>query len=85
MGMEGKFLKFITYMYNHSKARMEIINKLSKSFDILCGTKQGHPASPELFKMYIHELSVDLNNTTDENIYVPEINGKSLTHLHLGR
>ena len=71
-------------MYNHSKARIKIINKLSKSFDILCGTEQGHPASPELFKMYIHELSVDLNNTTDENIDVPELNGKSLTHP-LGR
>ena len=80
MGIEGKFLKCITYMYYHSKARI-IINKLSKSFDILCGTEQGHPASPEQFKMYTHELSVDLNNTTDQNINVPELNGKSLTHL----
>ena len=83
MGIEGKFFNCITHMYNNSKARIKIINKLSQSFEILCGTEQGHPASPELFKMYIHELSVDLNNMTNitESINVPVLNGQLITHL----
>ena len=61
MGVQGKNFSCISYMHKHSKARLKIIHKLSESFDILCGTEQGHPVSPELFKMYIHKLSLELN------------------------
>ena len=75
MGVQDTFFSCISYMYKHSKARLKIINKLSESFDILCGTKQGHPVSPELFKIYIHKLSMELN------VNVPELNGKPISHL----
>ena len=31
-----------------------------RKIDLLCGTEQGHPMSPELYKCFIHQLSVDL-------------------------
>ena len=71
-------------MYKHSKARIKIISKLSDSMDILCGTEQGHPVSPELFKMYIHKLSLELNEmaySIENPINVPELNGESISHL----
>ena len=80
MGMEGKFFDCITHMYRNSKARIKIINKLSDAIDILCGTEQGHPISPELFKIYIHQLSVDLNNMSD-NLKLPLLNNVQISHL----
>ena len=71
-------------MYKHSKARLKIIHKLSESFDILCGTEQGHLVSPELFKMYIHKLSMELNEIAQnlENpVNVPELNGTPISHI----
>ena len=71
-------------MYKHSKARLKIIHKLSESFDILCGTEQGHLVSPELFKMYIHKLSMELNEIAQnlENpVKVPELNGTPISHI----
>ena len=56
-----------------------MVKKLSESFDILAGTEQGHPMSPELFKIYIHDLSVKLNDLSDLN--VPPLNQRPITHL----
>ena len=84
MGVDGKFFNCMSYMYKHSKARIKIISKLSDSMDILCGTEQGHPVSPELFKMYIHKLSLELNEmaySIENPINVPELNGESISHL----
>ena len=52
-------------MYQNSKAKVRLISKLSEDLDILAGTEQGHPMSPELFKTYIHELSERLNGIED--------------------
>ena len=71
-------------MYKHSKARLKIIHKLSESFDILCGTERGHPVSPELFKMYIHKLSLELNEMAqnlENSVNVPELTGTPISHL----
>ena len=54
-------------MYKNSKAKIKLIAKISDSFDILAGTKQGHPMSLELFKTYIHELSERLNSIQDRS------------------
>ena len=43
---------FFENMYNNSHAKMKINGKLSEAFDILSGTEQGHPMSPELFKNF---------------------------------
>ena len=44
-------------MYNNSTAKIKINKLLSPKFDINKGTEQGHPISPELFKLYISDLS----------------------------
>jgi hypothetical protein len=66
-------------MYQNSKAKVRLISKLSEDLDILAGTEQGHPMSPELFKTYIHGLSVRLNNIKD--LDCPTLNETALTHL----
>ena len=70
--------------YKHSKARLNIINKLSELFDISCGTEQGRPVSPELFIIYIHKLSMELNEMAynlENPVNVPELDGTPISHL----
>ena len=57
-----------------------MVNKISEAIDILIGTEQGHPMSPELFKMYLLELSEDLNDIT-EDLNVPVLNNVNISHL----
>ena len=45
----------------------------------MCGTEQGHPMSPELFKCYINDLSQELNDL--DNIAVPTLDGLKVSHL----
>ena len=56
-----------------------MVKKISESFEILAGTEQGYPMSPELFKIYIHDLSLKLNSLDDPN--VPLLNEIPVTHL----
>ena len=56
-----------------------MVRKLSECFEIAAGTEQGHPLSPELFKCYIHELSIRLNNISGINS--PQLNRLNVTHL----
>ena len=76
MGIRGRFFCCLEEM---STAKIKLLNKMSEKIELLCGTEQGHPMSPELFKCFIHQLSVDLNNVT-ENM-VPELNSVQVTHL----
>ena len=79
MGFTGKFLNCLSFMYNNSKARIKIIKKLSAAFDVKAGTEQGHPMSPELFKIFIHDLSVQIRDRTD--LAVPLLNEERCSHL----
>ena len=79
MGVRGKLYNCLEYMYTNSKAKVKLLSKLSEEMDILAGTEQGHPMSPELFKCYIHELSEELNSCEDVNI--PELAGRGISHL----
>ena len=79
LGIQGKFLKCLEFMYKNSNARIKLISKISDSFDILAGTEQGHPMSPELFKTYIHELSERLNGL--DGVDCPKLNETIVTHL----
>ena len=78
-GVRGKFFDCLAYMYKNSNAKVKLLNKLSAKIDILTGTEQGHPMSPELFKSYIHHLSELLNSM--DNVNVPVLNGVKITHL----
>ena len=57
IGIHGKFFNVIGDMYNKSTARLKIEKFLSKMFDLSKGTEQGHPMSPDLFKLFILDLS----------------------------
>ena len=65
-------------MYSNSTGRIKLNGKISRPFQILKGTEQGHPLSPELFKVYFKELS-DLLNGLPTNC--PLLSDISVTHL----
>ena len=67
-------------MYSNSCAKVKLLNRLSEKIEILCGTEQGHPMSPELFKCYIHSLS-EILKEENENINVPTLNESRVSHL----
>ena len=79
LDIQGRFFDCMEYMYTHSKAKIKLLNKLSDKIEVLCGTEQGHPMSPELFKCFVHQLSEDLNSLQD--IEVPVLNTVKVTHL----
>ena len=79
LGMQGRFFDCLQYMYRNSKARLKMIKKLSACFDVNAGTEQGHPLSPELFKCYIHELSLKINALP--GVESPQLNDQQITHL----
>ncbi|KAL5267087.1 hypothetical protein ACHWQZ_G004202 [Mnemiopsis leidyi] len=58
MGIQGKFFNCLQHMYTNSSAKVKLLNKLSEKIDILCGTEQGHPMSPELFPHRYHSRLV---------------------------
>ncbi|XP_063691187.1 uncharacterized protein LOC134823582 [Bolinopsis microptera] len=68
MGIAGKFFECISHMYNNSSTRVKLIQKLSAAIDVTIGTEQGHPMSPELFKLYIHELSIRLEQIEELDV-----------------
>ena len=67
-------------MYSNSSVRIKLLQKLSDKIDILVGTEQGHPMSPELFKVYILDLSTDLNEDLDD-MRLPVLNNNRISHL----
>ena len=79
MGIQGRFFICVEDMYSGSIAKIKLLNKLSEKIEILCGTEQGHPMSPELFKCFIHHLSVELNNIS--GLSTPTLNSVQVTHL----
>ena len=66
-------------MYTNSKAKIKLLDKLSKVIDVLVGTEQGHPMSPEFFKVFLLDLSEELNDNTDAA--VPQLNKEFISHL----
>ena len=79
MGVQGQFFNCMEFMYKNSSAKVKLLNKLSESIDVIYGTEQGHPMSPELFKCFIHQLSLDINAFDDAE--VPTLNSERITHL----
>ena len=77
-GVNGGFFNIIRSMYSSSRGFIKLEGKLSQAFQILKGTEQGHPLSPELFKAYFKELSDLLNNL---NVNCPSLSGISVSHL----
>ena len=79
IGIAGNFFQCINYMYNHSSTRIKLIRKLSAAIDVTVGTEQGHPMSPELFKLFIHDLSRKIEEIDELNS--PLLNGFKVSYL----
>ena len=62
LGLQGNCFNVLRHMYNNSKARLKLAQKLSNIIDIAIGTEQGHVTSPELFKCFLLDLSTSLND-----------------------
>ena len=79
MGLSGNIFMCIQHMYRGSSTRIKLIKKISDAIEVQVGTEQGHPLSPELFKIFIHDLSVELNNISSD-LY-PCLMDTSINHL----
>ena len=66
-------------MYESSSAIIKINGRISDSFAIGKGTEQGHPLSPDLFKVYFRDLSFLLNDNNQSTS--PDLNGIPISHL----
>ena len=77
LDISGEFFDVLTDMYNKSTAKIKIANFLSPDINIEQGTEQGHPLSPDLFKIFIQELSSLLKSTGG----FPHLNNLSVSHL----
>ena len=78
LGIGGNFFNCIQYMYQKSTTKIKLMNKLSDAIDVEIGTEQGQPMSPELFKIFLHDLSNELDSL---GISAPILSNKNVTHL----
>ena len=77
-GVRGNFFGVLEDMYTSSSAKIKLLGKLSERIEVLIGTEQGHPMSPELFKIYLYELTSELDKT---EATLPDLAGKPISHL----
>ncbi|KAH9296514.1 hypothetical protein KI387_040102, partial [Taxus chinensis] len=59
-GVEGKALHFIQELYNGSSVRVRYDGLLSSQIPVKRGVRQGCPASPTLFNIFINDIMQDL-------------------------
>ena len=76
IGITGKFYNVLRHMYKNSTAQIKLSNHISNSMPIEKGTEQGHPLSPDLFKIFLSDLS-----PLFEQSNCPELMGKIISHL----
>ena len=56
MGVRGKMLNFIKYMYRNARAQVKVGEERSESFGMARGTRQGCPLSPLLFIIFVNSI-----------------------------
>jgi len=56
IGIRGKALKFISSLYEDSRARVRVGRQMSRSFQLERGVRQGCPMSPILFDVFINDI-----------------------------
>ena len=77
LNIKGNFFHTLKTMYDKSVARIKINNLMSPTFKVSKGTEQGHPMSPELFKLFIRDLTSYLNTSGD----FPLLDETAISHL----
>lgn len=75
-GVIGKFYNILRDMYSNSSAQIKLCGHLSDKFPIKKGTEQGHPLSPDLFKLFLSDLSPLLEFKS-----CPILSGILISHL----
>ena len=75
-GVTGKFYNLLKDMYQNSYGHIKMQGYISRRFNIRKGTEQGHPLSPDLFKLFLNDLSPLL-----EFANCPELAGIKISHL----
>jgi sorting nexin-29 len=75
-GVTGNFYRVLRNMYSNSYAHIKMSNFLSNKFVVAKGTEQGHPLSPDLFKVFLADLSPLL-----EFPNCPVLSNKKISHL----
>ena len=77
-----KFFTCLKFIYINSKPPIKLIQKVSTIIDVTIGTEQGHPLSPELFKMFVHDLSIKLAEMDyHTSVRVPLLDDFPVYHL----
>ena len=76
IGITGKFYSILKNMYSNSFAYVKLAGHLSNRFQTSKGTEQGHPLSPDLFKIFLYDLSKLLE--IDD---CPELSKTPISHL----
>jgi len=61
LGIRGKCFNFIENLYLSSKACVRVDGKLSESYNIKKGVRQGFPLSPFLFNLFINDIFNNCN------------------------
>ena len=75
-GISGKLFNILRHMYANSTGQIKLSGHISRKFGIHKGTEQGHPLSPDFFKLYISDLSPLL-----EHKNCPMLLNKIVSHL----
>lgn len=70
MGVRGKFLNVIKYMYRNSKMTVRAGGRTTRSFGMKRGNRQGCPLSPLLFIIFVNRL---LRDTSCGGVAVPGV------------
>ena len=78
MGINTTLRKTIKEYYSNRNARLKVGEHLTDEFGVDTGVIQGEPPSPELFKIFIQDLSDNLDR---DAINSPSLNGIPTSHL----
>ena len=78
IGLTGKIFNIIHNMYQGSTSQLKMDRILTEKFPVERGTEQGHTLSPELFKSYVIDLSVLLDEVIANVPYLKEC---KISHL----
>ena len=76
LGIKGKIFNTLLHMYSNSTGQIKLAGRVSNRFDINKGTEQGHPLSPDLFKVYIKDLSDGFDSPN-----CPKLMDQIISHL----
>ena len=76
LGIQGKMFNTLYHMYNNSTGQIKLAGHVTNKFPIRKGTEQGHPLSPDLFKIYIKDLSDGLDSPN-----CPMLMNQIISHL----